>query len=218
MRRAARRPALLSLALLSLAPRAALAQSAPPPSVARRAARFTWDRDVLRMDVAYRDALDAAVQAKLASGLPTTIVTRVYLFRESGGDALALTGKTCRVVYDLWDEVYQITLTQPGAADAQAVAPNVEGVLRRCTEAQGLVVADRAMLAGGGAFYVAALVEVNPVSPEMVERVRRWVTRPTGSNGLAPGDALFGSFVGLFVARIGGADRTLQFRTQPFTQ
>ena len=39
---------------------------------------------------------------------------------------------------------------------------------------------------------------------------------PSGSNAIGPGDSLFGSFVGLFVARIGDADRKLSFRTQGF--
>ena len=33
---------------------------------------------------------------------------------------------------------------------------------------------------------------------------------------IGPGDSLFGSFVGLFVARIGDADKKLTFRTQAF--
>jgi hypothetical protein len=49
----------------------------------------------------------------------------------------------------------------------------------------------------------------------MLDRIRKWVTRPTTSIG--PGDSLFGSFVGLFVARIGDADRKLAFRTPTFT-
>jgi hypothetical protein len=48
----------------------------------------------------------------------------------------------------------------------------------------------------------------------MLEQMRRWVMRPTGSTGIAPSDALFGSFVGLFVRQIGTSDRTLRFRTQ----
>ena len=60
------------------------------------------------------------------------------------------------------------------------------------------------------------IVEVNPVSQEMLEQIKRWVTRPNGSNVIGPGDSLFGSFVGLFVARVGDADRKLPFRTQAF--
>jgi hypothetical protein len=61
------------------------------------------------------------------------------------------------------------------------------------------------------------IVEVNPVNAQMVEQMRRWVSRPAGSTGIGPGDALFGSFVGLFVRQIGTADRTLRFRTQAIT-
>jgi hypothetical protein len=50
----------------------------------------------------------------------------------------------------------------------------------------------------------------------MLEQIRRWVSRPPGSGAVSPGDSLFGSFVGLFVARIGKADRTISFRTQTF--
>jgi hypothetical protein len=49
----------------------------------------------------------------------------------------------------------------------------------------------------------------------MLEQMRRWVSRPAGSTGIGPGDALFGSFVGLFVRQIGTSDRTLRFRSQP---
>jgi hypothetical protein len=38
-----------------------------------------------------------------------------------------------------------------------------------------------------------------------------------GSTAIAPGNALFGAFVGLFVKSIGTSDRTLQFRTQTVT-
>ena len=54
---------------------------------------------------------------------------------------------------------------------------------------------------------------MNPVNAQMVEQMRKWVTRPAGSTGIGPGDALFGSFVGLFVRNIGQAERTLRFRT-----
>ena len=51
----------------------------------------------------------------------------------------------------------------------------------------------------------------------MLEQMRKWVSRPAGSTGIGPTDALFGSFVGLFVKQMGTADRTLRFRTQSVT-
>ena len=97
-------------------------------------------------------------------------------------------------------------------------SPTLEGVLRRCAETDRLAVVTRALLTPSTSYYLGGIVEVNPVSPEMLERIKRWVSRPSGTSTTAPGDALFGSFVGLFVARIGTADRQLTFRTAPFTR
>ena len=66
------------------------------------------------MTVSYREAIDDAISKKLLSGLPTTIVMRGYVFKDSGGDPVALTVKSCKVVYDLWDEVFKLTVTQAG--------------------------------------------------------------------------------------------------------
>jgi hypothetical protein len=140
---------------------------------------------------------------------------RGYVFRETGGDPVALTAKSCRVVYDLWDEVFRIQITQPGGSGA-AVAVNTEGVLRNCAEARKMPMMERSLMKAGTRYFVAALVEVNPVSAEMLDRIKRWVSRPNGSAAIGPGDSLFGSFVGLFVARIESADRRLAFRTQAF--
>ena len=64
------------------------------------------------------------------------------------------------------------------------------------------------------AFLLAVVVEINPVSQEMLAQMRRWMSRPAGSTEIAPTSALFGSFVQLFVREIAASDRTLTFRTQ----
>jgi hypothetical protein len=199
---------------LSSMPKAARAQDVP----AQRQATLAFDeKQVLRMSVNYRDVVDAATVAKLKGGLPTTIVMSAYVFREGGGPWIAATYKTCRVIFDLWDEVYRIEISQAGLPREDQPSATLEGVLRRCAEADRLPVAARTLLPAPGAYYLGALIEVNPVSPDMLDRIKRWVSRPTETSTTAPGDALFGSFVGLFVARIGRADRQLSFRTQSFS-
>src|SRR5262249_34278026 len=155
----------------------------------------------------YRDVVDNDTAAKLQGGLPTTIVMRAYVFRTTGRTPLAATYKSCRVTFDLWDEVYRIELSQSGEPDTQVASPTLDGVLRRCAETDRLAVVARSALPASASYYIACVVEVNPVSPDMLDRIKRWVSRPSGTGATAPGDALFGSFVGLFVARIGTADR-----------
>lgn len=206
----------LVFALLAGAARADEGAPPEPRKLAVRASSVVLDESTVRFSVAYRDVIDAAMRKRLTSGLPTIIVLRGYVLREAGGDPIALVVKTCRVVYDLWDEVFRVELSQTGALAVSTIAVNVEGVLRHCAELRRAVLMDRALMSERTRYFVAALVEVNPVSAEMLDRIQRWVARPSGSTRLGPSDSLFGSFVGLFVARIGDADRQLTFRTEAF--
>lgn len=224
MRALLRRLALVgALALPAIAAPAEARAEDPPRQEAlpRRQANFAWDKPekgptLLRASFSFRDAIDKPMADKLASGLPTVIAMRAYILREGESDPVALAVRTCRVVFDLWDEVYRLKISGPGG-ERDTAALNLEGVLRQCAEARDLPVADRSLLTAGKPHFLGVIVEVNPVSPQMVEQMRRWVSRPAGSTGIGPGDALFGSFVGLFVRQLGAADRTLRFRTQPIT-
>lgn len=185
------------------------------PKVVARTANLVWDNDLLRMSVSYRDVVDGETRKKLTSGLPTVIVLRGYVFEEGSTQPIALTAKSCRVVFDPWDEVFRIQLGLPGG-ETNVPSPTLEGVLRRCAEDKALPVVEAKRLKPGTSYFISALVEVNPISREMIERIRRWVSRPAGASGIGAGDALFGSFVGLFTTRIGVADRQFAFRTQSF--
>jgi hypothetical protein len=215
---------LLAAALAALAPLgAAHAQAQPaapiahPATLAPRQANYAWDADLLRSSFSYRDVLsDPELVKKLSSGLPLVIVMRAYVYREGqdiGQDMpVALAPRVCRVVYDLWDEVYRVHISEPERERDQAAV--LDGVFRLCTEARDLPVVRRGILQAKQAYFLGVVVDVNPVSQEIVDQIHRWMSRPTGSTGIGQGDALFGSFAQLFVRQIATTDRTITFRTQ----
>lgn len=199
-----------------LAGRSALAQQQPtnPAALSPRQANYAWDRDLLRASFSYRDVLaDAGLTNKLSNGLRMVIAMRAYVYHEGQDSPVALAVRTCDVAYDLWEEVYRVHVDDPEGKRDQAVL-DVKGVLRLCAEAQNLPVVRRSFLTGGESYFLAVVVEINPVSQEMLEQMRRWMSRPAGSTEIAPTNALFGSFVQLFVRQIAASDRTLTFRTQ----
>ena len=61
---------------------------------------------------------------------------------------------------------------------------------------------------------LAGRIQVNPVSPDVLLKIKRWVMRPSATGTAAPGDALFSTFTGLFLQRIGDAERQQKFSTQ----
>ncbi|MGA2450551.1 MAG: hypothetical protein ABTD50_17930 [Polyangiaceae bacterium] len=190
-------------------------QVSRPSALATRQAVFAWDGDLLRASYSYRDVLsDPGLVKKLSTGLPMVIAMRAYLYREGDEVPVALALRMCRVVFDLWDEVYRVHLSEPEHERDQAVV--LDGVLRLCTEAREFPVARRAVVVPGRAYFLGVVVEVNPVSPEIVDQMRRWMSRPAGSTSLGPSDALFGSFVQLFARQLATSDATLAFRTPGF--
>jgi hypothetical protein len=211
------------LLLVAAMPAVAAAQEPGPPqrpahpaALAARQANYAWDKDLLRASYSYRDVLlDPALVKKLASGLPMVIAMRAYLYRKGDDTPIALAPRVCHVVYDLWDEVYRVHVSEPEHERDQAAV--LDGVLRLCTEARDLPIVRRGLLDAGQPYFLGVVVDVNPVSQEMLDQMRRWMSRPTGRTGIGPSDALFGSFVQLFVRQVATSDTTLTFRTQIVT-
>lgn len=210
--------ACLLLALVASSPRDARADDPPKQEeLPRRQANFTWQKNragetQLVANFSFRDVIDKAIAEKLQSGLATEIAMRAYVLREGDPNPVALAVQTCRVAYDLWDEMYRLKIVGPGG-DRHLAAYNLEGVMRQCAEVRDLVIVNRGLLAPSRTYFLGVIVEVNPIKAQDLQQMRRWVSRPAGATGIGPGDALFGSFVGLFVRQIGNADRTLRFRT-----
>lgn len=211
MRRAARPGVALLAAALLVTPRATA-------QLATRTATFTWDKTgTLKGTFSYRDAIDEKVQKRLKQGLAVTIVMRGFVYRKGTAAPIALTGNTCKVAYDLWNEVFAVVVN---GVTKKAVV-NINGVYRLCTDMVELAISDRKTLKGSGSDYsLAVKVEVNPVSEKLIKDMERWVTRPLGANPggtLGTGDALFATFVAVFMQKnVASADKVVEFGTAPF--
>lgn len=154
---------------------------------------------------------------KLKTGLPQDIVVRAYAYRERTDKPLSITVQTCRVIYDLWGGTYHVDLKRPDRASEVELRSPRE-VIRACLYLTKLPF-EREPLEQlrGTRVYCAVLVELNPISQDTVERIRRWLSGPS-SGGQLRGDAFFGSFVSIFVSRdIGTAERTAAYRSQAWT-
>jgi hypothetical protein len=204
---------LLACALVRL-PLAAAEDNAQVPV---RAVNVTF-REVPSLSFSARDFVDAEVVKKLQSGLPQTLTTRMYLYHERDRDPLAVAALSCRVVYDLWEGVYRIE-RQTEQSDRTVSARSLDQVIAQCLNVQGQPIGTPQVLqkVRGGQVYFAIVTELNPLSQDAVQRIRRWLARPTGSGSELNGNAFFGSFVSIFVSRkLGAADKVLSFRSVTF--
>lgn len=190
----------------------ALVQAA---NLAERRFGVRWHQQTPYISVSAVDFLSRDVQHKLRSGLPQTIVLQAIAYKSPSKKPLAAYAHTCRVVFDIWDEVFHVErVTLHSQSSFLMKSPHE--IIKICLDLQRVRIGDPRVYRDkqGQDIYVALLVELNPLSEKTIERIRRWLVRPGGNKGLGE-DSFYGSFVSLFVnPRIGTADRSLRFRSQ----
>lgn len=205
---------IFTLLLLFIGPLVAFG-AAQLSQVPMRSMVVDWYQKYPTVAFSANDLVDGPIRQRLKSGLPQTFVTRIFAFRErQERNPVAVSMLSCRVVYDLWEEVYRVRL-QNVQRSQDRLAPSVDAVARLCLNPSGVTVgteADYKPLRGKG-LYFGVIIEFNPMSDGTVERIRRWIAR-SGGSGKLTGDGFFGSFVSIFVDRkMGSAERTLRFRS-----
>jgi hypothetical protein len=204
--------AMMLVLLLTTMPRGALGQ--PTPST--RPAHLFWDKQGKELLVSFdfRDMVDETIRQKLTRGLPTRFLITALTYRPNSPVPLASTYQNCKVTWHVWEEMYLVELNRASDVRPQRHwTPTIDGVLRRCTAPSDLVLTDSSELPVGSTIVVEATVRINPLDEELMNKLRQWVTRPSRSTTAAPGSALFSTFTGLFMQRLGDAEKTQIFRT-----
>jgi hypothetical protein len=170
----------------------------------------------LVVTTSFTELLDTAAYERLGSGFATTVVARIYVYRKGQEEPVAALMASFRVVYDLWDQEYVVRIDGPLGRRTTQYASRAEA-LKALTTLEATPLADLADVPRGPHFYLAMVVELNPVSRELLAEMRRWLTRPAGSASIDRGSSFFGSFVSVFVnPRLPEAERVLRVRSQPF--
>jgi hypothetical protein len=189
------------------------AASADPPVQPRRMG-ITQSGEVAQLSYSARDLINQAALKKLDSGLPQRMVVQHFVYTRARAEPVAISGHSCRVVYDLWQAVDRVEYEAFGAAPVAYAYKSRSEVLERCLVMRAVPIALGVELHGIARIYVASLIELNPLSSTTVARIRRWLARPRGDYNIES-KSFFGSFVSLFVNdRIGAAERVLRLRSQ----
>jgi hypothetical protein len=158
---------------------------------------------------------DSAAYEALASGFPSTVVIRMWVYDRKSSEPVGFQLLQRRVVYDLWDDVYTVRLDGPAGRKTIEVKERSKA-FTLLTGLDGVALAPLGDIPYETHHVLAMVAELNPVSKETQAEVRRWLSQGTGG-GLDRGGSFFGSFVSVFVnPKVAEADRVLRVRSQPF--
>jgi hypothetical protein len=196
-----------------------VALAAPPvlaDEIAARRLRFAERGKRLVVWGTFTDLFDAELLEKLDSGFTTTIVLRAYVYAADDATVpIAVAAATYRVVYDLWEEIYEIQV-RDGDGERNFTRRTQAEALKAVTTMDGLAVAALTQVTIEEIYFLGVIVEANPVSEELLAEVRRWLAK-SGGKGVTGSSSFFGSFVSVFVnPKVPEADRVLMFKSQPF--
>jgi hypothetical protein len=175
--------------------------------------------DHLEIYTQFKDVLNKTRQEKLGSSFTTTILVRAYLYDEADPTTpLSLSVRETKVVYDLWEDLYTIQSTEPGKT-TKTTTSSKETAIKQATTVEDLPLYFDTPLSSDTRYLIAVVVEVNPLSQELLAETKKWLSRTSGSSAKAgKSSGFFGSFVSIFVnVRQGAAEYTSRFRSPIFS-
>jgi hypothetical protein len=170
----------------------------------------------LLVSFSFQDAFPPSIQKKLNSGLKTTVLVQLSLERQGSKSSHAYWARTVEIAYDLWEDKYLI-LREDDTGRRRATASSKSRAVSMAAEIINAHLVNTKDIPSG-VYRIRAKIETNPVSKEMLEKIRSWLVKSQNksSQSAAPTN-YFGSFVGALVdRRIAESDHTVEFVSQWF--
>lgn len=202
----------LTAALLATPARA----EAPPE---RRVGLAIHDRALL-LSVGLQDLFSPAARDRLTSGFATRVLVRVQLLRHDDPEPVAVGFQRVEIVYDIWDEKFAVRTTHGPGSDRAFEVKTLDQALYAATTLYQFPIEMEQALQPGERYTLAVRGDLNPLSPELMGEVRRWLRQPAGTQrrpGSGGGDSFFGNFVTVFVnPQIEDSEHQVRFVSQPF--
>ncbi len=159
---------------------------------------------------------DATLMQLYRNPVATEIAVRLFVYQKDETQPLSFRPLTARIVYDLWNEVYEVRVdTVKGRRDGRH--RQLHDAVAAIAYLENLSLVNLERVVPEEHYFLGVVIELNPISEETMAEMRRWLTRPAGAGRFDRTSSFFGSFVSLFVnAKIPEADRVVRARSQPF--
>jgi hypothetical protein len=172
----------------------------------------------LTMSLGLQDLFTERDVDRLLSGFTTRVLIRAVVMRVHDDEIVAEAMRVAEVVYDLWDEKLRVRLSYGRPPQFQIHEVNdPRAAMQLATTLVAFPVADLNRLTPGLAYRIRVRADLNPISEELLQNLRRWLSTPTVRG--RSGENFFGSLLRVFVnPRIEDSERILQCSSQTFVE
>ncbi|MBN2723891.1 MAG: hypothetical protein JXR95_07480 [Deltaproteobacteria bacterium] len=146
----------------------------------------------------------------MKSGISQRILYSIGLFQAGSSNPVSAIVRFCSITYDLWDEKYSVICESPGKKLKTTLKKDKQ-LLYFISSFSRFKIGLKNFIKSDKEYYVKTTVQLNPVSPKLLRKVRAWLRQSDQSSYTTN---YLGSFLSLFVSKnIGGNDLEFNFKT-----
>lgn len=179
--------------------------------------RLRVENERVTADFSVAPAVDDEFRRRVDGGLESRVEIATRLL-DARGETVGRGGRTCKLLYSLWDEQVFLTLKDDDQPRARVfVFDTVEPAIAACVEVAGLSVGLAGALSLAKGYRLQVRVVLNPVSEDMVERSRQFITNPRGGARARP-NAVLGAVAELFGGWEGALGGVSAFVSPPLSR
>jgi hypothetical protein len=164
-------------------------------------------------------AFGGAAERELGNGLTNVVAIWVAVLPAGGAPPALVYGRIIDILFDVWEEVYVVTVKDPRAPQGLRL------VLRDARALHAFLAEERdldlgpASLLPEGEFVVEARVEVNPVSKEQLLRTREFIANPAAGSRPGGGSrSVLGAMASFLLREPAAGSDVHVFRSRPLSR
>lgn len=202
--------AMVAVALATVALAAPGRAAAPlPVALAAKDGRLLASLDVA-------PAFAPATERELGNGLTNVIAVYVAVLPAGGGPPTLVYGRVIDILFDVWEEVYDVTVKDPRTPQGvRLVLHDFKALRAFLADERDLDLGPVALLPPGP-FVFEARVEINPVSKEQLHRTREFIANPaTGSRPGGTSRSMLGAMASFLLREPDPGSDVHVFRSRP---
>lgn len=199
----------IGVAMVTLAAAAAFANDEP----AMLDVELQPDGDTVATRFDVSPAFNEFFRRRLAGGLTSRVLIEMAV-EDARARVVKVRIRTCEMQLHVWDDVVYTRIRDANRSQTGAF-PLIDDALKACGRVDTPLV-ERSSLNGKTGTRLRVTVALNPVSPELLERTRQFLSDPQG-RGTGRPRAFFGAVVRLFRSDAEIRGQTFVFRSNDLT-
>lgn len=159
------------------------------------------------------NAFPDSFRKRLGGGLTSRVLIEMELI-DAFSNTIAVTVRACQLRLDIWEDVFLVAVTDEQRSRLKTY-PRYDDAVRACGRADHVALGQRTLLTRANGYRLIVRVALNPVSQEVLDRTREFMSDPRGT-GAAEGRhrAFFGAVAKLFRSDARTSGERFAFQSQ----